>query len=85
MNLELGEINIKNSSAAEFNNNYKVLTLQDREEWWAYLKRLPALMQDAYYTPEYYELYEKNGDGTGLALFMKIELVWHYTLFYFPA
>jgi hypothetical protein len=62
---ELEEINFKTSSAG-FDSSNKILTLKDREEWWAYLKKLPASMQDAYYTPEYYELYEKNGDGTGL-------------------
>ncbi len=40
-----------------------VLTLQDKELWSSYLQKLPESMQDVYYTPEYYELYEKNGDG----------------------
>ena len=43
--------------------NYKVLTLSQRVEWSSYLKKLPLNQQDIYYTPEYYTLYENNGDG----------------------
>ena len=60
---ELDEINIKNFSSGS-NNRVKILTLKDRVEWGAYLNRLPILMQDVYYIPEYYEIYEKNGDGS---------------------
>ncbi|MBS4034542.1 MAG: GNAT family N-acetyltransferase [Ignavibacterium sp.] len=60
---ELDEINIKNSSSGS-NKRAKILTLKNRVEWGAYLNRLPLLMQDSYYTPEYYEIYEKNGDGS---------------------
>jgi len=45
--------------------SYKVLSLADKEEWNKYLELLPIDQQDVYYTPEYYELYEKNGDGKG--------------------
>jgi len=65
MTSELEAIEIKNSFPG-FKGRYKVLTLNDREEWLAYLKRLPLSMQDAYYTPEYYNIYEKNVEGTGL-------------------
>lgn len=41
----------------------KTLSIEDRGEWTAYMNRLPKLMQDVYYTPDYYEIYEKNGDG----------------------
>lgn len=43
--------------------NYKTLTLNDKEEWNRYLELLPIEQQDVYYTPEYYQLYEENGDG----------------------
>ena len=42
---------------------YKVLTLNDRVYWNEVLNRLPVEQQDIYFTPEYYELYEQNGDG----------------------
>lgn len=41
----------------------KLLSLSDKEEWSGYLERLPELMQDIYFTPDYYEIYEKNGDS----------------------
>ena len=43
--------------------NYKVFSLQDKEEWNNLLKKLPTKQQDIYYTPEYYSLYENYGDG----------------------
>jgi hypothetical protein len=46
--------------------SYKILTLSDRKEWAKLLEKLPIDQQDIYYTPEYYELYEKNGDGQGM-------------------
>ena len=42
---------------------YKLLSLKDRDIWNNYLRRLPLEQQDVYFTPEYYRLYEKNGDG----------------------
>lgn len=42
---------------------YKVLTLADKREWTALLHKLPQEQQDVYFTPEYYALYEKNGEG----------------------
>lgn len=41
----------------------KLLSLCDKASWSNYLSKLPATMQDIYYTPAYYEIYEKNGDG----------------------
>ena len=41
----------------------EVLTAKDQLKWQNYLDRLPASQQDVYFTPEYYSLYEKNGDG----------------------
>jgi hypothetical protein len=46
--------------------SFKILTLNDSEEWNNLLAKLPAEQQDIYYTPEYYSLYEKNGDGKAL-------------------
>lgn len=42
-------------------NNY--LTLSDSEGWRCKLSSLPIDQQDVYFTPEYYALYEQNGDG----------------------
>ena len=36
----------------------KLLSLKDKEEWSAYLNRLPGSVQSVYYTPEYYKIYE---------------------------
>jgi hypothetical protein len=41
----------------------KILDLSQKKEWKKYLELLPISQQDIYFTPEYYELYEKNGDG----------------------
>jgi len=46
--------------------SYKILTLGEKEEWTRLLEKLPIDQQDIYYTPEYYELYEKNGDGQAM-------------------
>jgi hypothetical protein len=43
--------------------NYKILTSNHKEEWDNYLQALPENVQDIYYTPEYYSLYEEYGDG----------------------
>ena len=40
-----------------------VLTISDKGKWNDYLKLLPKNQQDVYFTPEYYSLYERNGDG----------------------
>ncbi len=40
-----------------------VLTLEDSIKWNEYLALLPIEHQDVYFTPEYYGLYESNGDG----------------------
>lgn len=42
---------------------YKILNLVQKDKWNGYLSKLPIDQQDIYFTPEYYELYEKNGDG----------------------
>lgn len=43
--------------------DFKILDLSQKNEWSNYLAHLPAVQQDIYFTPEYYELYEKNCDG----------------------
>jgi len=42
---------------------YKLLKLEDAKLWHDYLKILPFEQQDVYFSPEYYSLYESNGDG----------------------
>ena len=44
----------------------KVLTLKEKNIWHELLNKLPLSQQDIYYTPEYYEVYEKNGDGNAM-------------------
>ena len=46
--------------------SYRILTLNEKKEWSISLEKLPVDQQDIYYTPEYYELYEKNGDGQAM-------------------
>ena len=41
----------------------KVLEIKETTEWVCQLKTLPQSQQDVYFTPEYYALYEQNGDG----------------------
>lgn len=41
----------------------KILSLKDSVEWSRLLSMLPADQQDVYFSPEYYVLYEQNGDG----------------------
>ena len=42
---------------------YKVFRLEDKSLWRESFSSLPLNQRDIYYTPEYYSLYEKNGDG----------------------
>lgn len=43
--------------------DYRIFTLDDKEQWNDYLKELPVIRQDVYYNPEYYSLYQNLGDG----------------------
>jgi len=43
--------------------NCNLIHLNDSFAWKKYLSMLPCKMQDVYYTPEYYSLYEQYGDG----------------------
>ncbi len=40
-----------------------ILTTSEYEKWNFYLKQIPYGTQDIFYTPEYYKIYENNGDG----------------------
>lgn len=42
---------------------YKVITVSEYEEWKGYLAHLSQDKQDIYFTPDYYSLYQKYGDG----------------------
>lgn len=44
----------------------EILTLSDRERWSENLGRLPESQRDVYFTPEYYQLAEFNGEGIPL-------------------
>lgn len=44
-------------------SNFKILSLENKDEWIFLLEKLPISQQDIYYTPEYYSLYENYGDG----------------------
>ena len=43
--------------------SYRLLSLNESNLWYEYFHRLSIEQQDVYFTPEYYSLYEKNGDG----------------------
>ena len=47
---------------------FKILTLNEKKEWSTYLEKLPLDHQDIYYSPEYYKLFENNGEGKALCL-----------------
>ncbi len=44
----------------------EVLNLTQKERWNNLLSLIPDGYTDIYFTPEYYEVYEKNGDGEAL-------------------
>lgn len=43
--------------------SFKIFHLKNTAQWSEFLYKLPVDKQDIYYSPEYYSLYEKNGDG----------------------
>ncbi|MDX9918331.1 MAG: hypothetical protein RBT15_10035, partial [Gudongella sp.] len=43
--------------------NFKILDLSDSKEWNDCFDRLDISQQDIYFTPEYYTLFEKLGEG----------------------
>jgi len=52
-------------------SNYELLTCTDNVKWHKYLSMLPIEQQDIYFTPEYYKLYEENGDGKAYCFVFK--------------
>lgn len=44
----------------------KILTLDNHDEWGLLLRQLPSSKRDVYFTPEYYSLYQNNGDGVAM-------------------
>ena len=44
-------------------NGITLLSIKEKVKWASFMKRLPLRVQDAYYLPEYYEIYENYGDG----------------------
>lgn len=53
--------------------NYLVLRLSESLLWREYLNRLPIEQQDIYFTPEYYQLYEQNGEGETICFIFEHE------------
>jgi len=47
-------------------SSFEILSLESRDNWNEHLKQLPVDQQDIYFTPEYYQLYENNGEGNAL-------------------
>lgn len=45
---------------------YILLSLDDNEKWNDYLRKLPVVQQDIFYSPDYYKIYEQYGDGKAL-------------------
>lgn len=43
--------------------NYKLLDFSNKSDWINLINKLPVSQQDIYFTPEYYQLYEKLNDG----------------------
>ena len=43
--------------------------LSEKDKWNARLKDFDILCQDIYFTPEYYSLYQENGDGNAKCFF----------------
>lgn len=57
-----------------------LLTTEDYEAWWGFLKRMPQSQQHIHYTPDYHRVLEDNGDGDAL-LFVYSE---DSNLFFYP-
>lgn len=45
---------------------HKLFSLLEKKEWNVYLSNLPIEVQDIYFLPEYYSLYQDYGDGEAL-------------------
>ncbi|MBN1252563.1 MAG: GNAT family N-acetyltransferase [Bacteroidales bacterium] len=42
---------------------FEIFTIKESKNWHEYINKLPENQQDIYFMPEYYNLYEKYGDG----------------------
>lgn len=51
---------------------YKILSVDDKQ-WNVLLYKFPQNVQDIYYTREYYEMHEENGDGIAKAFYYEDE------------
>lgn len=47
----------------EMDGKFQVLTLDDATKWNDYHCQIPECQQDIYFSPQYYKLYQENGDG----------------------
>lgn len=52
---------------------FKLLKITDKAEWSGLFDQLIPVQQDVYYTPEYYSLYEHNGDGEACCFAYEID------------
>ena len=56
--------------------SFEIFDLSQKEKWTSYLEMLPQQKQDIFFTPEYYELFERRGDGKAFCfVFLKNEHV----------
>ncbi|HMN25606.1 MAG TPA: hypothetical protein PKE38_13970 [Ignavibacteriaceae bacterium] len=73
-NFEDIQLSNTNSNSFIFSEkaSFKILSSNNQAEWSDYLNKLPKSLQDVYYTPEYYQIYEKNGDGKALCFVFEL-------------
>jgi hypothetical protein len=61
---------MKNNSEIKYldikSNNFRLLSLLEKEDWASYINKLPESKQDVYFSSQYYEVYEKHDDGKAL-------------------
>ena len=51
--------------------HYKILTLEKKDDWSGLLRLFSDDQQDIYYTPNYYDIFEKNGTGKAMCFVYK--------------
>jgi hypothetical protein len=51
--------------------SYRVITLEQFDDWKYFLSLLPKEKQDVYYSPEYYSLYETMGVGKAMCFILE--------------
>lgn len=42
---------------------YQIIKFSEKEKWNNFIEKIPSERRDVYFTPEYYSLYQNNGDG----------------------